>query len=121
MLARSGQLAAPVIYGWTAMTRWNEGFHLPRWLSATAGLGHGPSSPSTETMVDNRSEDDIRRESEFLFRCYSYQTPTTARTGPFLPGQRDEELAGGGPAVTPGSSAATPAAIGSFRINPRNR
>ena len=36
-------------------------------------------------------------------------------------GQRDEELASGGLAVTPGSSAATPAAIGSFRINPLNR
>ena len=36
-------------------------------------------------------------------------------------GQRDEELAGSGPAVTPGSWAATPAAIGNFRINPLNR
>jgi hypothetical protein len=40
--------------------------------------------------------------------------------GPFLPGQRYEELAGGRAAVTPGSWAATPAAIGSFRINPLN-
>jgi hypothetical protein len=40
--------------------------------------------------------------------------------GPFLPGQRDEELAAGRAAVTPGSWAATPAAIGSFRINPLN-
>ena len=34
-------------------------------------MGHGPSSPLRETKVGNGSEDDIRRESEFLFRCYS--------------------------------------------------
>jgi hypothetical protein len=39
-------------------------------VSMTA-LGHGLPSDPPAARVRSGSEDDIRRESEFLFRCYS--------------------------------------------------
>jgi hypothetical protein len=56
------------------------------------------------------------RSTEPDNRCTFVSSPRRGR-GPFLLGQREEELAGGRPAVTPGSWAATPVAIGRFRIN----
>jgi hypothetical protein len=54
-------------------------------------------------MLSPTAPHELQRDGGAVFTC-----------------QRDEELAGGRAAVTPGSWAATPAAIGSFRINPLN-